>query len=198
MYFIEQEEEIAGKKVFYIKQPIGNKDILFMHGKSYTASDWLKLNKTLIELYNLKYRFWAFDFPGFGKSQTNNIEPIEFINKFIEYMKLDSFVLFGASMSGGFALKYALRYPQKVRAIIAAAPAWIENEIESFKNLNIPTLLLWGSNDDKVNPEIGNMLKAVMPNAILHTFRGLNHPFYFENETLFDQYFFNFLRSIDG
>jgi len=43
MYFVEKEEEIAGKKVFYIKQPIGEKDIIFMHGKSYTASDWLKL-----------------------------------------------------------------------------------------------------------------------------------------------------------
>ena len=197
MYFVEKEEEIAGKKVFYIKQPIGEKDIIFMHGKSYTASDWLKLNDTLIRLYNLKYRFYAFDFPGFGKSEANDIEPVDFIKAFVEYKKLDNFVLFGASMSGGFALKYALVHPKKVRAIIAAAPAWIEKEIETFKNLDIPTLLLWGANDNKVDPKIGTRLKEIMPNATLHTFRGLSHPFYFENEALFDQYFFDFLKSID-
>ena len=168
-----------------------------MHGKSYTASDWLELNDTLIGLYNLKYRFYAFDFPGFGKSKPNDIEPVDFIQAFIEYKKLDNFVLFGASMSGGFALKYALAHPKQVRAIVAAAPAWIEKEIESFKNLDIPTLLLWGANDDKVDPKIGMRLKEVMPNATLHTFRGLSHPFYFENEALFDQYFFDFLKSID-
>ncbi|MGB9755957.1 MAG: alpha/beta fold hydrolase [Desulfurella sp.] len=197
MYFVEKEEEIAGKKVFYIKQPVGKKDIIFMHGKSYTASDWLKLNNTLIELYNLEYRFYAFDFPGFGKSQPNEIDPVDFIQAFIEYKKLENFVLVGASMSGGFALKYALKHPEKVKAIVAAAPAWIENEIESFKNLNKPTLLLWGSNDDKVNPKIGNQLKEIMPNVSLHVFRGLSHPFYFENEDLFDQYFFDFLKKIN-
>ncbi|MGC8790063.1 MAG: alpha/beta fold hydrolase [Desulfurella sp.] len=197
MYFVEKEEEIAGKKVFYIKQPVGEKDIIFMHGKSYTASDFLKLNDTLIGLYNLKYRIYAFDFPGFGKSQPNNIEPVNFIEAFVDYKKLDNFVLFGASMSGGFALKYALLHPEKVRAIIAAAPAWIQNEIEQFKNLNVPTLLLWGANDNKVDPKIGNKLKEIMPNARLHTFRGLSHPFYFENENLFDQYFFDFLKNLD-
>lgn len=197
MYFVEKEEEIAGKKVFYIKQPIGEKDIIFMHGKSYTSNDWLKLNNTLIGLYNLKYRFCAFDFPGFGKSYPNDIDPVDFIQAFVEYKKLENFVLVGASMSGGFALKYALKHPEQVKAIVAAAPAWIENEIESFKNLNQPTLLLWGSNDDKVNPKIGNKLKEVMPHAVLHVFRGLSHPFYFENEDLFDQYFFDFLKKID-
>ncbi len=197
MYFVEKEEEIAGKKVFYIKQPVGEKDIVFMHGKSYTANDWFKLNDTLIGLYNLKYRFYAFDFPGFGKSQANDIDPVDFIEAFIEYKNLDNFVLFGASMSGGFALKYALKHQNKVKAIVAAAPAWIENEIESFRKITIPTLLLWGANDDKVDPKIGVKLKEVMPNAILHTFRGLSHPFYFENENLFDQYFFDFLKNLN-
>lgn len=198
MYFLEKEEKILGKNIFYIKQPIGEKDIIFMHGKSYTSNDWLKLNKMLIELYNLKYRFIAFDFPGFGKSQQNDIEPVDLIDAFVEHNKLETFVLVGASMSGGFALRYALAHPEKVKAIVAMAPAWIENQIESFASLNIPTLLLWGLNDDKVNPKIGLSLKAVMPNVKLHTFRDLSHPFYFEDENVFLEYFLPFLKSIEG
>lgn len=197
LYFLEREEEIAGKSVFYIKQPVGEKDILFMHGKSYTSSDWLKLNRILMGLYNFKYRFLAFDFPGFGKSQSNDIAPVDFIEAFVEYKKLKNFVLVGASMSGGFALKYALKYPQKIKAIVAMAPAWIENEIDSFKDLNVPTLLTWGSKDDKVNPNIGLKLKNIMPNATLHIFEGLPHPFYFENEELFEEVFFEFLKLIN-
>ena len=196
MNLIEKDDQLLGKKIFYIEQPEGVKDILFLHGKIFKSKDWLKLNSTLETLYNLQFRFYAVDFPGFGDSEKNNIEPVDFIKAFVIHKKLKDFVLVGPSMSGGFALKYACRYPTDLEAVVAMAPAWIEDDIEQFSKISIPVLLMWGENDSKVDPRIGQILKQVIDNSELHVFKNLNHPFYFEDEKVFKSHLIKFLLKL--
>ncbi len=189
----EKNCSISGKKVFYLEQPEGKKNILFLHGKIYNSDDWLKLNSTIEALHDLQHKFYAVDFPGFGNSEKNDIDPVDFIEAFVEEIKLKDFVLVGPSMSGGFALKYAVKYPARLKGLVAMAPAWIENEIEHFSEIKIPVLLMSGEKDNKVDPEIVKKLHKLIPNSRYHIFKGLGHPFYFEDEELFKNHLLGFL-----
>ncbi len=193
MKILEKTCLISGKKLFYLEQPEGRKNILFLHGKIYNSDDWLKLNSTIEALYDLQYKFYAVDFPGFGNSEKNYMDPVDFIEAFVEEIKLKDFVLVGPSMSGGFALKYAVKYPAQLKGLVAMAPAWIENEIEQFSGIKIPVLLMSGEKDNKVDPEIVKKLHEVIPNSRYHIFKGLGHPFYFEDEELFKNHLLGFL-----
>jgi len=189
----EKNCSISGKKVFYLEQPEGMNTILFLHGKTYNSGDWLKLNRTIEALHDLQYKFYAVDFPGFGRSEKNNLDPVDFIDAFITEIQLNDFVLVGPSMSGGFALKYALKYPAHLKGLVTMAPAWIENEIEHFSEIEIPVLLMSGEEDKIVNPEIVKKLHKVIPDSEFHLFKGLGHPFYFEDEELFKNHLIEFL-----
>jgi len=193
----EKNCSVLGKKVCYLEQPEGKKIILFLHGKKYTSNDWLKLSSTIEALYRLQYKLYAVDFPGFGNSEKNDINPVDFIDAFVEKIQLNDFVLVGPSMSGGYALKYALKYPTNLKAVVAMAPAWIENEIEQFRSLTLPVLLMWGENDNIVHPSLGNKLKKVISHSQLHIFKDLGHPFYFENKELFKLNLLKFLEKIE-
>lgn len=196
MYILEKTDKLLGKSFFYVEQPVGTKNILFMHGKSYNSKDFLKLNVTLENLSNLKYKFYAFDFPGFGRSEPNNVDPVDFIKAFVDKLNLKNIVLVGVSISGGFALKYAAEYPDDLKAVVAAAPALIEDKIKNFSEITVPVSLMWGEKDDKVNPAIGEKLNKVIPNSELHIFKDLGHPFYFENEKVFKSALLKFLKKI--
>jgi len=198
MYILEKTEKLSGKKICYLEQPEGDKCALFLHGKSYTSENWLKLHHTIGDLYRLRYKFYAFDFPGFGKSESNNVDPIDFIKTFIDNLNLKNVVLIGASMSGGFALRYAVKYPDNLRAIVAMAPAGIENEIKNLSKITIPALFMWGKNDNIVPPSLGNKLKKAIKNSELFIFKNLSHPFYFENEELFKTNLLKFLEKIEN
>ena len=198
MYILEKTDKLFGKTFFYIEQPSGEKAALFLHGKSYTSKDFLKLNSTIESLFNLGYRFYAVDLPGFGKSEKNDVNTTDFIRGFIDKFNLRNVVLVGASISGGFVLQYALYDSDNLKAIVSMAPARIKENIESFSKVTVPVLLMWGENDDKVNPSIGYELNEVIKDSKLYVFKNLGHPFYFENEGLFKSHLLEFLNKIGG
>lgn len=198
MYILEKTDRLFGKTFFYIEQPMGKKVALFLHGKSYTSKDFLKLNSTIEGLFNIGFKFYAVDLPGFGNSEINDVSVIDFIGGVIDKLNLNDVVLVGASISGGYVLRYALSNPNNLIAVVAMSPAGIEGDIESFSGINIPVLLMWGENDGKVNPAIGYKLNEAMKDSKLYIFKNLGHPFYFESEGIFKSHLLEFLKGIGG
>jgi len=198
MYILEKTDRLFGKTFFYIEQPIGKKAALFLHGKSYTSKDFLKLNSTIEGLYNMQYKFYAVDLPGFGNSERNDVNVIDFIGGIIDKLNLNDVVLVGASISGGYVLRYALSNSNNLKAVVAMSPGGVEENIDSFSGINIPVLLMWGENDKKVDPSIGYKLNKVIKDSKLYVFKNLGHPFYFESEDIFKSHLLEFLKEIGG
>lgn len=97
------------------------KPILFLHGFTGSADDWAFLFDKLDD----RYAPLAIDLPGHGNSSApENIEPyleesiVEQIDKLLHRLKLSSLVLCGYSMGGRAALSFAVKYPEKVEALI--------------------------------------------------------------------------------
>jgi len=82
---------------------------------------------------NPNIRLMSLDFRGHGA--TRPLGPIEKLNfstfsddllAFFKHNSLSSAIIGGISMGAGVALHFALRYPDKVKGLILARPAWLD------------------------------------------------------------------------
>lgn len=62
-----------------------------------------------------------------------------------------------------------------------------------LKNINIPTLLLWGENDTAVPVEAAKIMQAEIPNAVLKVLPGTGHFLFKEKESEFVKLLNDFL-----
>ena len=121
--------------------PSNKVPIIFLHGFTGSARDWLFLFNKL----DSKYFPIAIDVPGHGKTNSpNNLDDfstnsyVQAVNIVFKYFQISKAILVGYSMGGRTALSFSIKYPQKTIALILeSATAGIENEIE--RNSRIKT-----------------------------------------------------------
>jgi pimeloyl-ACP methyl ester carboxylesterase len=116
--------------------------IVLLHGLGGSWEDW-ENNFAALEA---NFRVIAIDIPGFGDSSPPpKGEPltldntVAFFHRFLQVLGLHQVILFGNSMGGLIALKYAIDYPQRVAALVLAGSAGIGIEIGStFRWMSLP------------------------------------------------------------
>lgn len=79
-----------------------------------------------------RHRVFAPDLPGFGLSDTPDIQYtteffIQFLNRFLDKLHLERVSLAGLSMGGAIALGFTLRFPGRVEKLVPVAPYGIIN-----------------------------------------------------------------------
>lgn len=102
----------------------GAKSVLLLHGAGCdsTMLSWREVFNTFSDDYSV----YAFDFLGYGNSDKADglvgdhffDTHIACVKSVVEYYGLSDFALAGLSMGGAIAIGYALRYPEKIRALI--------------------------------------------------------------------------------
>lgn len=84
------------------------------------------------------FEVFAPDLPGFGDSVLNKNalefeDYLSFVNDFILKQKLKDVILIGHSFGGRIAIKFAAKYPQKVKSLILIAASGIQRPLPSLK-----------------------------------------------------------------
>ncbi len=111
--------------------------ILFLHGFTGAAEDWLPLFDKLPEtVYPI-----ALDLPGHGKSldldeKFYDLENLDLIiNKFLEEFSIKKILLVGYSMGGRAAYRYAVNFPEKTTGLIieSSTPGLSEKEFRETR-----------------------------------------------------------------
>ncbi|MFN4299232.1 MAG: alpha/beta fold hydrolase [Thermaurantimonas sp.] len=120
--------------VAYADEGKGSETIIFIHGLGSYLPAW----KKNVEVLRQYYRCIAIDLPGYGKSSKGDYDgSMEFFSdvviQFADKLGLKQIVLAGHSMGGQISIVTALRYPQRVKALILAAPAGFETFNEGQK-----------------------------------------------------------------
>lgn len=133
--------------------------VIFLHG----LGSYLKFWRSQIDETAAKgYRVIAIDQIGFGKSDKPAGFPYsteafaENVDELMELLHIDSAILVGHSMGGQTAMSTALRFPNRVHALVLVSPAGFETfsgrEKKWFKNVYGRTLIkdadeesIWGS-----------------------------------------------------
>lgn len=117
----------AGRSIAYVDEGSSEDVIIFVHGLGSYLRAW---EKNIEELKN-DFRVIAIDLPGYGKSSKELHEGTpefyaDVIMQVMDKLSIESANISGHSMGGQAAISMALKYPERVKNLILAAPAGIE------------------------------------------------------------------------
>ena len=116
--------------VAYVERnPGGKGPIVLVHGLGSNLKFWRYQIDTLAEK---GYRVIALDLPGFGKSDKPASFPYtmeamaDVVAELVSALHLEKPIVVGHSMGGQTALSYAIRFPDKLKALVLTSPAGFE------------------------------------------------------------------------
>lgn len=137
--------QVRGGKVHYYQAGVPNRlpSILLLHGIAAQATHY---GAVAIRLAKKGYHVVLPDMPSHGMSddldRTLTFDTLYSVfSQFADRLLPQPYVLVGNSMGGGIALRYALEYPERLKALVGLSPASMftnQEEWEIFrKNLTI-------------------------------------------------------------
>jgi abhydrolase domain-containing protein 14 len=170
-------------------------DVVLLHGMSFEAETWREIG-TLGRLEEEGYRATALDLPGFGKSPPCTASIEELMSGFIREAALNRPVLVGPSMGGRISLTYALEHQDVVSGLVLIAPTEVDRYLERMTSFRLPTLILWGTKDEIIDPENARLLHQAMSSSRLNLFEGAHHPCYLEQTDRWHEVLLDFLAEI--
>ncbi len=145
----EKQILIDNLKINYKIIGDGNIPIILLHGWGISSDKYIETANQLV-IHNSRFKILAVDLPGFGKSdnppETWGVDDyVEFIYRFIyevlghsvSKFNLDTecpsdghepkVILIGHSFGGQIAIKFAVKYPQSLKALILTGAAGIKH-----------------------------------------------------------------------
>lgn len=127
--------EVGGELIHYVERGQGF-PVLLIHGLLAWSYTW----RPNLEAIGTVGRAIALDLRGFGLSEKSGSrrhsldDQVEVIRAFMDALGLEQAVLCGHSMGGEIALRFALRYPKRVRALVLVSSSayltWSKRPIE--------------------------------------------------------------------
>ncbi len=116
------EVVVKGTKIHYLekKSRTSGPDmtVVLIHGSGGNAGLWRKVMEGLADGYDSL----AVDLPGHGKSEGEGMKSIaeyrEFVKDFFGVLGMEKIALGGHSLGGGVVQDFALKYPEKLRAVL--------------------------------------------------------------------------------
>jgi pimeloyl-ACP methyl ester carboxylesterase len=101
------------------------------------------------------------------------VDTAEAMLEAVSALGIDQFDLMGASDGATTALLAALTAPERVRALVLESPAAIRPEArdqeleQAMTGLQVPVLVVFGTEDRRTPPEMGRIYKQLLPNCQL-------------------------------
>lgn len=174
--------------------------VLFLHGASYGARTWAERG-VLDRVSAGGYRGVAVDLPGYGDSPDiagADIDPATFLAKLIDSVeRADQVVLVSPSMSGRYSLALLAQRPELgLAGFVAVAPAGIDTFDRPPAAPVIPSLLVWGADDDVIPRDQADELLAELPGSRLEVIPSAGHAPYDDQPDAFSDVLLTFLRRL--
>jgi abhydrolase domain-containing protein 14 len=184
---VERRVDVAGGPVVVLEAgPADGPDLLLLHGAAFRAETWRELG-TLALAAARGLHVVAVDLPGFGDTPRSELGRTRFLGALILALELDRPTLVSPSMSGGFTLPVLLESPELLGGWVAVAPAGVSEPPPGLASLDLPTLVVWGSEDSVFPLEQGRRLAEIIPSAELLILEGAKHPCYLDQPELFHE-----------
>lgn len=127
--------------------------LVLLHGANSNATSWIKD----FPLYSEKYKVYAIDIIGEpGKSEQNrlpyeNDDYSDWLSDVFQQLQIKNADLIGLSQGGWLAVKFAVKFPEKVNRLVLLSPAGIVKTESGFIMKAIFYALLGGFGKRKIN-----------------------------------------------
>lgn len=192
----ERELELSGKKLHYLEAgERGATTVLLLHGARYSSDTWRTLG-TIDVLTDAGFYVVALDLPGFGKSQTVGIGKNDLLVAVMDALTIDEAIVVSPSMSGGFSFPLVVRATERVLGFVPVAPGGIDANYRALKKISVPTLILWGENDEIIPLEKSDVLAAAITDSKRVILKGASHPCYLDQPEEFHRELVAFATSL--
>lgn len=177
------------------RAPLG---VLLLHGGRFDSGTWRKLG-TLGRIAERGWRVVAVDLPGFGASERDALAPEALLTSLLPFLShevgLERPVVVAPSMSGRYALPFVAREPTSVAGLVAIAPVGIPENAPALAGLALPTLVVWGAEDDLVPLSLADRLHELIPGSDVEILRGAGHACYLDQPEAFHAALLAFLAA---
>lgn len=169
--------------------------VLFLHGAAFHSGTWHDLG-TLDTLAQEGFWVVAVDLPGYGQSESSELAPLAFVEALLDTLKLVRPVVVSPSMSGSFSLPLATQRVDLMGGYVPVAPVGIGRYREQLKNITVPTLIVWGTEDTVIPISQADVLAREIPKIRKLIIEGARHPCYLDHPDLFHGGVISFLKSL--
>jgi abhydrolase domain-containing protein 14 len=176
--------------------PEAGRPVVLLHGAQYDCTIWRDLG-TLARLASAGYRAIAVDLPGFGRSDSVFQAAEEVLPSVLATIGVGQPVVVAPSMSGLFALPYAIERRDGMTALIAVAPSGIRTFGNDLRRIRTPTLLVWGENDGTVPLLMAESMQDSIRRSELRVIPGAGHACYVDRPDEFHRILLSFLDTLD-
>ena len=191
-----REMAVAGSTIRYLEAgPPGSTTVLLLHGARFTSETWLELG-TIATLANAGHHVIAIDLPGYGHSEASRVPQDQYLSQALEQLWPTSrFVIVSPSMSGGFSLPFVARQPDRVAGYVPVAPVGINTYRTALERVDVPTLVVWGENDQVVPVSQASVLAEALNGETL-ILAGASHPCYLDRPDEFHRAVLEFIEGL--
>ena len=175
--------------------PPTGQPVFLLHGATFRAELWQEIG-TLSVLASRGFRAVATDLPGHGKYRHTGLQRDEMMWPLIEKLKLEKPVVMGHSLGGAFALSLVASHAPELKGAVLVAPSKVKHYAKRLKGKSLPTLILWGKQDEMVPVRRAKQLHALLPDSRLVFLDRAGHECYQRQPERFHREVVTFLKSL--
>ncbi|XP_046394736.1 protein ABHD14B-like isoform X2 [Ischnura elegans] len=171
--------------------------ILLLHGQRFSSKTWEDLG-TMYLMGALGHRVVAVDLPGFGETKTSySGNRSSFLFELCSALGLLTPVIVSPSMSGSYSIPFLASHADKFSGFLPVAPVATEKVTKAtLETVQVPTLILFGSNDHVEHAKKSKENLQIIPKSQLVIFEGAGHACYLDEPVKFHTILFNFLKLL--
>ena len=114
----------------------------------------------------------------------------------LDTLHLDRPVVLSPSMSGSFSFPLATQRPDRLRGYVPIAPVGIARYSSKFKQITVPTFIIWGTHDNVIPFDQAFALERGIPDSEILILEGARHPCYLDDPEIFHKGLLYFLEKL--
>lgn len=171
--------------------------VLFLHGASFTAEVWIETG-ILDTVSEAGLRSVAIDLPGYGMTPAIDSDRGDFLAAVMaELDDGNGVVVVSPSMSGSWSLDLIASHGAgSMRGFVPVAPVGIETFSELPLVEGLPTLIVWGADDDVISPSLAEDLATVLVDSQVEIVDEAGHAVYRNQPDAFSDLLLGFVESL--
>ncbi|XP_071452645.1 putative protein-lysine deacylase ABHD14B [Hetaerina americana] len=177
--------------------PSTGQSVLLLHGQRFSSKTWEDLG-TMHIMGALGHRMVAVDLPGFGETKTSySGNRSSFLFELCSALGLLTPLIVSPSMSGAYSIPFLASHADKFSGYLPVAPIATEKVSKAaLETVQVPTLILFGSNDNVEHAKKSKENLQIIPKSQLVVFEGAGHACYLDEPVKFHTVLYNFLKLL--